>query len=124
MANEITETVALSLNNGNLKDNIVLETKQITQSTQWSFRDVLSIPTTAGGTVISTTGITALGWCYVKNLDATNFVKLGPTSGGAIIDMIKLKPGEFCLFRLMTGITLRAISDTAACKILIVIYDD
>lgn len=124
MANEITASAALQVVNGSLKKYFPFETKQINQTTQWAFDDVLSIPTTAGGTVITTTGITALGWCYVRNLDGTNFVKLGPTSGGSIVDMIKLKPGEFAIFRLMTGITLRAIADTATCKIFIGIFDD
>lgn len=124
MANEITMAATLRDINGSLRDEFAYETKQITQSTQWVFRDVLSIPTTAGGTVISTTGITALGWCYVKNLDATNFVTIGPDSGGAIVSFVKLKPGEFAVFRLMTGITIRALANTGAVKILIGVYDD
>lgn len=124
MANEITTQVGLSLANGSLNDRVVLESDQVTQTIQWVLRDVLSIPTTAGGTVIATTGLTTPGYCYVKNLDATNYVELGPTSGGAIIPFGKLKAGEQCLVRLAAGISLRALANTAAVKILIVIYDD
>jgi hypothetical protein len=57
--------------------------------------------------------ISSLGWMIAKNLDATNFVEIGHTSGTY---SIKLKAGEFCSFRIGSGMTaIHAKSDTAAC---------
>lgn len=61
------------------------------------------------------------GWVLVKNLDATNYVSLRPATG--VADMIKMKPGEFALFRL-AGAAPFAIADTTSCDIEIVIIDD
>lgn len=124
MANEISIGIAESVTNGELRHSMPLTTDLIDQTTKALLSKVESVPTTAGGTVISTTGITALGYLYVKNLDATNFVKYGPTSAGAIVDFGKLKPGEQAILRLMPGISLRFISDTAACLVGFVFYDD
>lgn len=126
MANEINVQIALSLSNSNLKDRVVLEADSIDQNTANPIMigKVESIPTTAGGTAISTTGITTLGWMYVKNLDGTNYVTIGPESGGAIVSFIKLKAGEHAIFRLQTGITIRMLANTAACRVYYKIYDD
>lgn len=126
MANEITVQQALQVSNGSLVDRMPLETDLVTQNTSGPviLSKVESIPTTAGGTVISTTGITTLGWLYLKNLDTTNFVKYGPTSAGAIVDFGTLKPGEQALLRLTAGIVLRIIADTAACRVFYKIFDD
>jgi hypothetical protein len=59
---------------------------------------------------------------FVRNMDVTNFVKI--RAGSGLTDLIKLKPGEFALFRLMTGITPYAIADTAACDIEFCIIED
>jgi hypothetical protein len=57
--------------------------------------------------------ISSLGWMIAKNLDATNFIQIGHTSGTY---SIKLKAGEFCSFRIGSGMTaIHAIADTGAC---------
>jgi hypothetical protein len=126
MADEITVGIRLKVDNGQLDDEIVFNTDLVTQNTADPIilRKVESIPTTAGGTAISTTGITTLGWMYVKNLDGTNYVTIGPDSGGSIVSFIKLKPGEHCVFRLQTGITIRMLANTAAVRVLYALYDD
>lgn len=84
------------------------------------------------GTVTATTVAAAitpsastLGICRVVNLDSTNFVKIGPMSGGTLYPFMKLKPSEPpFIFRLMPGITIGVQSDTANCKVNIEIYED
>lgn len=66
--------------------------------------------------------VAGLGYCHIKNLDATNFVKFRPGTG--LADMLKLKPLESCLFRWMTSITPFCIADTAAVDIEILIIED
>lgn len=74
--------------------------------------------------VYSTGDITKLGLMSVENVDPTNFFDVGPDSGGAIVPFVRLKPGESYVFRLVPGITIRGIADTAACRALVKIYED
>lgn len=122
MANEITESVSLALSNVNLKFQIPLESKSITQSTALVLSKVITVTTSEAD--IDTTGISTLGVMYVKNLDTTNYVKLGPKSGGAMVEMMRIKPGEENMFRVTPGITMRWIADTAACQVYIAILND
>lgn len=55
------------------------------------------------------------GYFMAINRDATNFVELRP--GAGLADLIRLKPGDVCLFRLTNDATLYAISDTAAVEL-------
>ena len=55
------------------------------------------------------------GYCYAKNIDATNFVQLGLDVGGTFYPFGKLLPGEIALVR-VAG-TWYAKADTAAVKL-------
>jgi hypothetical protein len=56
------------------------------------------------------------GYCYIQNMDATNFVSLRAATGET--DLIKLLAGEWCLFRLHAGATAPfAIADTGNCNV-------
>jgi len=69
--------------------------------------------------------VTTEGWCFIKNLDNTNFVEFGPKNAGATMqDWAKLKKGEECVFRFKPGITMRAIADTAAADLQIILLED
>ena len=63
------------------------------------------------------------GYCYIENLDATNFVSIRQATGAA--DLIRLKAGECCLFRMDADASAPfAIADTAACDVLFVLLED
>lgn len=66
--------------------------------------------------------LTTLGWFFMKNLDATNYVRWGFSTtvyGG------RIKPGETAgPFRLNPGSTLFLIANTAACKVLVYGFED
>ena len=117
MANEIKVTASLSCTNGNFVFPKVGSSEQsITQTTLGGGGPgYLSIGTSEEA--ITFTDVGTLGWIWIKNLDSTNFIKFGPESAGAMVSCGKLKAGESCVFRLMTGITLRMQADTAACKV-------
>lgn len=53
------------------------------------------------------------GYIFVKNLDATNYVEVGSTTG--VYD-IRLKAGEVALYR-HNSATIYAKANTAACKV-------
>lgn len=56
------------------------------------------------------------GWFIAMNLDDTNFIEIRP--GTAETDLVKLLPGEPCMFRISGDASAPfAIADTAACKL-------
>lgn len=121
MADELQLTLAGAYVNGGLKDTLASETLKVTQTTRGFLKQVLSIGTSAE--TITFTDITTLGWLYLKNLDATNFVTYGPDSSGQV-DFGKIKSGEYALLRLKPGVTVKATADTAACKVLVAMWED
>lgn len=125
MANEISVSGSLSVTNGKFK-------YQSPQSGSLKFDQ-----TTAGGgnpgtvnigtsdEVISLGDISTPGWCWMKNLDDTNYVDIGPTSAGAIVPMIRMEAGETAgPFRLNPSLTLRGQANTAAVDVLIHVMED
>ena len=124
MANEIKVTASIGVTNGTLIFPTVGSAQQsITQTTLGGGGPgYLSIGTSEEA--ITFTDVGTLGWCWIKNLDSTNFVKWGPENAGAMVVVGKLKAGESCVFRLMTGVTLRMQSDTAACKVQIHCFEN
>lgn len=70
---------------------------------------------TADESVSIGSDISSLGFIQVRNLDGTNYVELGYTSGTYFA---KLKAGESCVFRAGSGLTtLHAKANTGACDI-------
>jgi len=63
--------------------------------------------------------ITTPGYCYIINLDATNFVEFGVTTG---VYSVRVEAGDIALFRL-NGVTLYAKADTGACLIEYIIIE-
>jgi hypothetical protein len=124
LSNEIKVTAALECSNGNF--NLPKQGSSqllITQTTRGGGVPGM-ISAATGGTDVSTTGVTTLGWCRIVNTDPTNYVTYGPKSGGAMIPFGRLKPGEAAVFRLEPGITLTVTANTAACKVQITILED
>ncbi len=66
--------------------------------------------------------VAAGGYCFVQNMDATNFVEL--RSGTGATDFIRLLAGEWCIFRLSPDATAPfAIADTAAVNVRFLRFD-
>lgn len=123
MANEIRITRALSVAKGFLKETVQSASLQVSMSGTRIASGVQSIGY-AAAEQIATTELSALGWAYFKNTDATNFVKIGNYSGGTLYPFVKLKSGEDCILRLMTGITIYAQADTGPVDLQYKILDD
>jgi len=60
------------------------------------------------------------GYVLIKNLDDTNYVEVGSTTG--VYD-IKLKAGEAALYR-HNSATVYALADTGACLVEYIIFED
>lgn len=124
MANEIRVTASLSCTNS----NFILPTmgsgqQSIDQATMGGGGPgYLSIGTSEEA--IAFTDISTLGWCFIKNLDASNFVTYGPESAGAMVSFGRLKAGEAAVMRLSPGATVRMKADTAACKVQIICLEN
>jgi len=112
MSQEITLTASLAVSNGSYKDSMTPSTLKINQTNQLGLSGSKSFSTS--DTAFTTTGLTTLGLMMIQNLDPTNYIDIGPDSGGAIIPFIRLKAGEFAVFRLKPGITFRTQANTAA----------
>lgn len=69
---------------------------------------------------LSIGSIGTVGYVYLHNLDATNFITFG--SDGTNYPL-KLKPGEFALMR-WNAAAVHAKSDTAACLLEYVVVED
>lgn len=74
---------------------------------------VMVVATSA--TLIPLGQVTAPHWTWLKNLDATNFIKIRNGATGA--DLIKLLPGEATVVPLYDSAVPYAIADTASAKL-------
>ena len=67
---------------------------------------------TTGDTTVPLGAVGTIGWVFLHNLDATNFITAG--SDGAVYP-IKLLPGEALLTR-FNGAAVHVKADTASCQ--------
>jgi hypothetical protein len=122
MANELRFTGGANLLNGNLNDSTPQQTLLVTQSLAALLSKVVNVTTSESD--LTTSEVTTLGWAWLQNLDTTNYVQYGPKSGGAMVTVGRLKAGEWALLRLEPGITIRWKANTAACQVLVKIFND
>ena len=121
MADEIKATVSINVENGTYKTTFNPGELSIDQTTQGAASGILSIGTTEE--TVSFTDVSSEGVAVFQNLDATNFINVGPDSTG-IQNFLKIKAGEHCFLRLHPGITVKAKADTAACKMYFLVLED
>ena len=69
---------------------------------------------TSGEILVESIEVGTVGWVFVKNLDASNFVTVG--SHATDNHLVKLLPGESSLLKAGLG-TVFANSDTSACMV-------
>ena len=65
--------------------------------------------------------VAAGGYLIAINRDATNYVEIRPGSG--VADLVKLLPGDFCMFRLASGATPYVQANTAAVELEYLVVD-
>ena len=68
----------------------------------------------AADEVLDVGDVANLGWSLWRNLDETNYVEFGPTSGGVLIPFGRLYPGQAAIIPLSPSIVPRAQANTAA----------
>lgn len=123
MANEISMTVKITFNKTPVANVERDETDVGVDVTGTRYHQgVQEVGTTEEVLVLGDIPIASLGYCWLKNLDATNFVQFGPAAADAYL--IKLKTLESALFRLNLSITPVCKADTAACDVEVLIIED
>ena len=119
MANEIEISVSINASKGGMSVSRA-ESFKVNMTGDSMTHSVQEIPTSAE-VLVEADALGTAGWCFLKNLDSTNFVEFGRFGVDAADEnLIKLKPGESCLFRVSdegSDDTVYAIADTAACNV-------
>lgn len=122
MAGTLQVNISASLTNGSHKETFSPGADTITQDAVGVHAPVQTIGTSEE--VIPDGDVTTLGWAFFQNLDATNYVTIGPETGGAMVGFIKLEPGESAAMRLLPGITIRGQANTAPVNVKVLIFQD
>lgn len=108
MAAEITLTANIAVAKGNIASIArVASNKSVDLAGDAYISNVQTIGTSEEALLMG--DVTAGGYIWVHNLDATNFVSLRPGAGTA--NCVKLLPGEYAMFR--ASVALWGIADTA-----------
>lgn len=122
MADEIAITILAKIDNGNFKDRIDHGQQKYDQTAIGAHSAVVNVGTSEED--VATGDISTLGWCVMRNLDATNYVTYGPKSGAAMVGIGRLEAGELAIMRLEPGITIRWLANTASVLVDLRIYED
>lgn len=125
MANEITLSALISCANANQTlPQEGLDAASFDQTGTNIHRTTQNVATSEEALTLGDTGVG--GYCYLENLDQTNFISVRAATGES--NLIKLKPatstkrGDCCLFRLEAAAPY-VIADTAACDLLIILLE-
>jgi len=121
MANEITLTISATITNGDFKDSFLPGAETISQTTLGGHSTVWTVGTSEEDLTVGDVG--TLGMMMIRNLDATNYVQIGKKVAGAMEASMRLRPGIPMVIQSEPGITWTAKANTAACKVLIKIWE-
>jgi len=121
MSNELTISLSLGCANGNYKPPVAYESGNFNQSVIGATEGVLNCTTSAAAIPLSS--VATLGYAMLKNLDLTNNIDVGLTSG-SFIAFQTLKPGEFSVFRFKAGTTPQAVAAAGTPKLQYWILND
>jgi hypothetical protein len=118
--NAVTITARLGLENGEFKTERNPGRLTADQTTLASVANIQTIGITYEAIALG--DVTTEGWCYLRNLDAANFVDVGTDGGAALVPCMRLLAGEVALFRISTN-ALFALADTAPCQVDVMIFE-
>lgn len=123
MSDELSVNINATLTNGN--QNFAFAPGALTfDQTATGGIDQIVVVNSSASEVISFGSVTTEGWCFLRNLDATNYVQYGPDSGSSLIVFGRIEAGEVAAFRLDPTTTFRAQANTAAVKLQVALLED
>lgn len=99
MADEITVSLQLRATKGSLKFDSTQISKRYTMNGTTKTANTQVIGTSHEALVFGADTAT-LGWSVFTNLDATNYVEIGPVVSATFYPILKLKAGESSIQRL------------------------
>jgi hypothetical protein len=122
MANTYALTINASLDNGS-NDKVTFVPPRVSNTASaFNYHATMwAVGTSAES--MPTGDVSNYRWLHLKNLDSTNYVTIGPDSGGSQIDMLKLLPGDVAVLPIKPGITIKGTANTAACKVSVLLTD-
>ena len=125
MANEISVSAGVEVNNGNLIFRPGVTRFNVTQTTAAGpTPGSMTIPTTANGTAVSLAQLTTPGWIEITNLDTTNYIEIGTWDGATFHIIAECLAGEKMVFRASRSLsTMRIMANTASCEVVINAFD-
>ncbi|TWT57260.1 hypothetical protein KOR42_06180 [Thalassoglobus neptunius] len=124
MANEIKINLNGTVQNGVLKDTITLGGEVLYDQATPGGPNPGSVSVGTSEQDISFAGLTSPAFVFLRNTDDTNFVKYGPKNGSNVMEELgRLRPGGFAFLELAPSVTLRMVSDTAVCLVLVQGYE-
>jgi hypothetical protein len=122
MANELTLQFSMSFSK---TGSASLDKRSGNASVTVTGTDVIMATQSIGTSAedIALGDITTSGYMFVHNLDGTNYVEIGKDDTGTFEAVVKLKAGEYGLFRLATTAP-QAKANSGACLIEYAIIED
>jgi hypothetical protein len=120
MADEITLKPYLKLLKGNHTQTISPTAYTVDQTGIGAWHSVQNIGTSEES-ITSFGDVGTEGWCYMRNLDTTNYVQWGPAT---TVYVGRLEAGETAEFRMEPGASLFLKANTASCSVEIFVAED
>ncbi|MFZ5829826.1 MAG: hypothetical protein ACOY3P_07050 [Planctomycetota bacterium] len=113
MSSEISISLSIAVNNGYVRDSFNPGQKLVDQAGVGRYGGVQDIGYDASE-ALDFGDVETEGYLILQNLDTGHNVDYGPDSGGSMVAIGRLKPGEVALLRLKPGVTVRAQAVVAA----------
>jgi hypothetical protein len=115
MAEEISVTIAVTVNNSGFVDDFNSGRLTFTQVAVGADAGTVSVTTSEGN--LSLANLTTNGFLILKNLDSTNFIDYGLDDSGTMKACGRLLAGEVNFIRVKPATSVRLKADTATCKL-------
>lgn len=113
MANEISVSFRFGVTNGNYDPGTInVSNQQITQTAAGAAEGIQNIGTSEEE--LSNGGLSTEGWIFMRNLNATNYIQVGFSTG---VYGIRLEAGECAMFRTEPNCTIYMKANTGACNL-------
>lgn len=123
MADELRITAKITYNNSPITNITRDETDKTFNVTGTRYSQVVQeVGTTEEALTLGDVPSASLGYCWMKNLDPTNFILL--TGAATEVYLMKLKALESAVFRLNLSIVPFIKADSAACDVEVLIIED
>lgn len=122
MAQTLSLTVSATAEFGNFKDSFTPGAVTIALANQGAASGIVDVGTSEEDLSIGDVGASTQGYLILRNLDSSNYVTYGPKSGGAMVAMGRIKPGEIAVLRLEPSVVVRWQANTAAVKVQVKLF--